>query len=211
MKELLFIFSILLIALPVSAQKPDWNLEVEASDLNLVGKAFYDTHNPYHRIDTCRFKGFTKSENMQCRCAAGLAVLFTTDAKSIGVKIDFEQASGDSYRSYRGFDLYIKKNGEWLWAGMTDFPSSHRDKDAVRTIVGNLAAGEKECLLYLPIYTDIKSCKVCATGATHIEPMESPFRHKIVFHGSSFTHGISTTRAGMSYPVQFMRRNLQRI
>ena len=206
MKKLLFIFSILLIALPVSAQKPDWNLEVEASDLNLVGKAFYDTHNPYHRIDTCRFKGFTNSENMQCRCAAGLAVLFTTDAKSIGVKIDFEQASGDSYRSYRGFDLYIKKNGEWLWAGMTDFPSSHRDKDAVRTIVGNLAAGEKECLLYLPIYTDIKSCKVCATGATHIEPMESPFRHKIVFHGSSFTHGISTTRAGMSYPVQFMRR-----
>ena len=200
MKKLLFIFSILLIALPVSAQKPDWNLEVEASNLNLVGKAFYDTHNPYHRIDTCRFKGFTKSENMQCRCAAGLAVLFTTDAKSIGVKIDFEQASGDSYRSYRGFDLYIKKNGEWLWAGMTDFPSSHRDKDAVRTIVGNLAAGEKECLLYLPIYTDIKSCKVCATGATHIEPMESPFRHKIVFHG------ISTTRAGMSYPVQFMRR-----
>ena len=206
MKKLLFIFSILLIAHPLTAQNPAWNLEVEASELNLAGKAFCDTPNPYHRIDTCRFKGFTKSENMQCRCAAGLAVLFTTDADAIGVKIDFEQASGDAYRSYRGFDLYISKAGEWLWAGMNDFSSTHRDKEKIRTLVKSMAAGEKECLLYLPLYTDIRSCRVCVSGATHIEPMESPFTHKIVFHGSSFTHGISTTRAGMSYPAQFMRR-----
>ena len=205
MKKLQLVFSILLLALPLSAQKPAWNLEVEASDLNLLGKAFNDTPNPYHRIDTCRFKGFTKSENMQCRCAAGLAVLFTTDARTIGVKMDFEQASADAYRSYRGFDLYIKKDGKWLWAGMTDFPSNHRDKEAIHTIVKNMAAGEKECLLYLPLYTDIQSCKVCVAEASHIDPMESPFKHRIVFHGSSFTHGISTTRSGMSYPVQFMR------
>ena len=143
---------------------------------------------------------------MQCRCAAGLAVLFTTDAKAIGVKMDFDFARGDAYCSYRGFDLYIKKNGQWLWAGMTSFPANHTDKDAVRALVRNMAEGEKECLLYLPIYTDINSCKVCVSGASHLDPMESPFKHKIVFHGSSFTHGISTTRAGMSYPVQFMRR-----
>ena len=206
MKKLLFVLGIMLIALPLSAQKLVWNLEVEASDLNLVGKAFYDTPNPYHRIDTCRFKGFTKAENLQCRCAAGLAVLFTTDASAIGVKMDFDEASGESYRSYRGFDLYIKKDGEWVWAGMHDFPRVHKYKETVRTIVNNMAEGEKECLLYLPLYTDIKSCKVCVSGATHIEPLESPFRHKIVFHGSSFTHGISTARSGMSYPVQFMRR-----
>ena len=96
MKKLILFLSILLTSLPLFAQKPDWSLEVEASELNLVGKAFYDTPNPYHRIDTCRFKGFTKSENMQCRCAAGLAVLFTTDAKAIGVKMDFDFARGDA-------------------------------------------------------------------------------------------------------------------
>ena len=160
MKKLILFLSILLTSLPLFAQKPDWSLEVEASELNLVGKAFYDTPNPYHRIDTCRFKGFTKSENMQCRCAAGLAVLFTTDAKAIGVKMDFDFARGAAYCSYRGFDLYIKKNGQWLWAGMTSFPANHTDKDAVRALVRNMAEGEKECLLYLPIYTDINSCKV---------------------------------------------------
>ena len=111
MKKLLPIVVIFLMTLPLYAQNPAWNLEVEASELNLVGKAFYDTPNPYHRIDTCRFKGFTRGENMQCRCAAGLAVLFTTDADAVGVKMDFDEASADSYRSYRGFDLYIRKDG----------------------------------------------------------------------------------------------------
>ena len=59
MKKLIIIATILVLALPLSAQNWNKNLEVEASELNLVGKAFYDTPNPYHRIDTCRFKGFT--------------------------------------------------------------------------------------------------------------------------------------------------------
>ena len=73
MKKLIIIATILMLALPLSAQNWNKNLEVEASELNLVGKAFYDTPNPYHRIDN---------------------------------------ADGDSYRSYRGFDLYIKKGRE---------------------------------------------------------------------------------------------------
>ena len=146
MKKLIIIATILMLALPLSAQNWNKNLEVEASELNLVGKAFYDTPNPYHRIDTCRFKGFTKWENMQCRYAAGLAVLFTTDAEAIGVKMDFDNADWDSYRSYRGFDLYIKKDGKWLWAGMKDFPGNHKNKESIHRIVKDMAPGEKECL-----------------------------------------------------------------
>ena len=114
MKKLIIIATILMLALPLSAQNWNKNLEVEASELNLVGKAFYDTPNPYHRIDTCRFKGFTQWAHMQCRYAAGLAVLSTTDAGASGGKMDLDNADWDSYRSYRGFDLYIKKDGKWL-------------------------------------------------------------------------------------------------
>ena len=39
----------------------------EASDLTLIGKLFPDTPNPYHRVDTVKYKGFTKSENLQVR------------------------------------------------------------------------------------------------------------------------------------------------
>ncbi len=50
-----------------------------------------DTPNPYHRVDTVRFKGFTKSENNQVRNSAGIAVAFKTDAKTISGLTDYGQ------------------------------------------------------------------------------------------------------------------------
>ena len=44
----------------------------EASHIGLVGKMFYDTPNPYHRIDTVKYKGMTKGENQQARCSHSL-------------------------------------------------------------------------------------------------------------------------------------------
>ena len=73
-------------------------------------------------------------------------------------------------------------------------------------MIKNMEAGMKECLLYLPLYSELNACQVCVPEGCVLEPLESPFRHKIVFHGSSFTHGVSCTRAGMSYPMQFMRK-----
>ena len=178
--------------------------KVEASELTLLGKAF-DTPNPYHRVDTCVYKGFTKGENWQCRVPAGLTVMFKTDARNIGVSVQFgKDVNMGAYCSYRGFDLYIKKDGKWLWAGCTTFGNG-KDPSLVRELVKDMAPGEKECLLYLPLYSEMYQCKVCVPEGSTLEALESPFRHKIVFHGSSFTHGISCTRAGMSYPMQFMR------
>ena len=64
---------------------------------------------------------------------------------------------------------------------------------------------EKECLLYLPNYNELTSLQVGVDETATIEPMENPFRHKIVIFGSSFTHGVSTSRSGMSYPMQIAR------
>ena len=64
---------------------------------------------------------------------------------------------------------------------------------------------EKECLLYLPNYNELTSLQVGVDTDAKIVPMENPFRHKIVIFGSSFTHGVSTSRAGMSYPMQIAR------
>ncbi len=202
MKKTISFIALLLITCSMMAQI-NWK-RVEASSLTMLGKAF-NTPNPYHRIDTVVYKGFTTTENFQCRVPAGVAVIFKTNATDIGATAEITQVNPASYRSYRGFDLYIKKDGKWLWAGMNDFPKEHKDGNKVTTIVSDMDNSMKECLLYLPIYSDMKSCKVCVPEGSVIEAIPSPFRHKIVFHGSSFTHGVSTTRAGMSYPVQFMR------
>ena len=72
-------------------------------------------------------------------------------------------------------------------------------------MISRMDSSEKECLLYLPNYSELTSLRVGVDEGATITPMENPFRHKIVSFGSSFTHGGSTSRAGMSYPMQIGR------
>lgn len=178
----------------------------EASEIGLEGKMFYDTPNPYHRIDTVKYKGMTKGENFQARCCPGITVMFSTDATSISVKTKW----GQQYYSvatmpiaYCGYDLYIKnKKGEWTWAASGAAKNYGEDN---LVLIKDMAPGDKECLLYLPNYSEIRSCKIGVPVGSYIRKLEGQFRNKIMFHGSSYTHGISTSRPGMSYPMQFMR------
>jgi hypothetical protein len=102
-----------------------------------------------------------------------------------------------------GFDLYIRKDGEWLWAAACC--PAPRNPQAPMDLIKNMAPGVKECLLYLPIYSELTSLQIGVEEGRMLAPMESPFRHRVAIFGSSYTHGISTSRAGMSYPDQFTR------
>ncbi len=199
----------LIIALSVSATaaiaQDHWQF-TEASDLNIIGKILDGTPNPYHRVDTVKYKGFTNSENIQVRCPAGLAVLFKTDSDAISVKTEYGweyKALNTMPLSYRGYDLYIKKDGKWLWASSAAAKPEKSGEHLV--LISNMDNSEKECMLYLPIYCEIHSAKIGVLHGSEIAPLESPFRHRIAIFGSSYTHGISTSRAGMSYPMQLMR------
>ena len=200
MKKLVFILLAAILSATLSAQ-----VFTEASDLTLIGKII-DTPNPYHRVDTVKYKGFTKAENLQVRCPAGLAVVFRTDAPSITLRAtgDFSYQANNTMRiASHGFDLYIRKDGEWLWAAACC--PAPRNPQAPMELIKDMAPGMKECLLYLPIYSELTSLKIGVPEGARLEPMESPFRHRVAIFGSSFTQGISTSRAGMSYPDQFTR------
>ena len=208
MKSFIFSFAVILLATAASAQTPKDVKYVftEASELNLIGKLHEDTPNPYHRVDTIKYKGFTDKENKQVRCPAGLAVLFKTNSTTITVKTEF----GWQYSSvktmpiaYRGYDLYIKKDGEWLWAAAGATTPENGSDNLI--LIRNMDNSEKECMLYLPNYSEVYSVKIGTQEGSYIEALESPFRHRIGIFGSSYTHGISTSRPGMSYPMQLMR------
>ena len=178
----------------------------EASSLTLIGKIM-PTPNPYHRVDTARYKGFTKGENYQVRCSAGLAVVFRTNSRSIRIRArgDYSWQSNSTMRlASHGYDLYIRRGNEWVWA--RDVAPAFGNPSADMTLIQNMDGGMKECLLYLPIYCDMSSIQIGVEEGALLEAMESPFRHRVAIFGSSYTHGISTSRAGMSYPQQFTRR-----
>ena len=180
----------------------------EASELNLIGKIHDDTPNPYHRVDTVKYKGFTKKENLQVRCSAGLAVLFKTNSTTISVKADFANISERNSTmsvATRGFGLYIKKDGKWLYAYSRCNSMADARKGKNLVMLKDMDDSMKECMLYLPIYSELNSVKIGVEEGAVIESLESPFRHRIGIFGSSYTHGISTSRPGMSYPSQLMR------
>lgn len=200
MKRLIVLAAALMAFCTVAAQMRF----VDATELTLIGKALPTSH-PYHRIDTTRYKGFTKSENQQIRCSAGLAVVFRTNTTRLDllpVYTSFVYGGASTPRvASEGFDLYIRRDGEWVYASSL----APGKRGRAFTLIGEMDDAEKECLLYLPNYSELLSLQIGVDEGARIEAMENPFRHKIVIFGSSFTHGVSTSRAGMSYPMQIER------
>ncbi|MCF0174437.1 MAG: SGNH/GDSL hydrolase family protein [Bacteroidales bacterium] len=183
---------------------------VEASSLNLIGKAFENTPNPYHRVDTVVYKGFNRTENRQVRCSAGIAILFKTNTRAIEVTTRWGYVYGGTSTmpiSYKGYDLYIKdENGKWQYAASGTSKTYRRgDKKETFPLIFTMDGTMHECMLYMPMYSEVLSCQIGVDADAVIEPLQSEFRHKIAIYGSSYTQGVGTDRAGMSYPMQFMR------
>lgn len=204
MKRTFLIVTLLLILSSAYAKNSELKY-TEGSSLTLVGKLMPNTSNPYHRVDTVAFKGFTKLENFQVRMSAGLAIAFSTNSSRVTVKAEFGQTSvPDNATAYtaRGFDLYCRNssNEPWLWAG-----DGVIGKSGELVLVSNMAPTKKEFLLYLPLFSEVKSVQVGVDAESDIKALANPFKHRIGIFGSSFTHGTSTGRAGMPYPAQLAR------
>ena len=203
-----FITALLLAAsLSLGAQTPKDVKYVftEASDLNLTGKLFNDIPNPYHRVDTVRFKGFTKGENLQVRESSGIACTFRTNSSTISVKTVYGTPTFPSNTngfSSRGYDLYIREGGQWVYAASGVAPDKELGKNIV--LIKDMDPVEHECLLYLPLYSEVNSVQIGVEEGAAISGF-MPFHGRVAVFGSSYTHGSSTSRAGMTYPAQFTR------
>ena len=208
MKRTVLALAAALCALSLMAQTPKGvKLRfVEGSDLTLVGNLMPDTPNPYHRVDTVIFKGFTKGENAQVRMTSGMSVAFKTNSSIITIRPKFGEVQypqNSNGIAGHGFDLYIKKDGQWIFAAAAARSPEYIDKDV--SLISDMDHSEKECLLYLPLYSELYSVGIGIEEGATIEAIPVPFRHRIAIFGSSYTHGSSTSRPGMTYPAQFSR------
>lgn len=221
MKKILFFLAAALVAAACgSTQKlepanPDYyhtpkNVKyvfTEASDLTMYGKIFNSIPNPYHRVDTVLYKGFTATENLQVRESSGIACCFKTNSSTISVLTDYATptypANTNGF-SARGYDLYIKDaNGNWLWAASGVQSDKNLAKNLI--LIKDMEQVEHECILYFPLYSEEYSIQIGVEEDAVIEAVGNPFRHRLAVFGSSFTHGSSTSRSGMAYPAQFSR------
>jgi hypothetical protein len=109
--------------------------------------------------------------------------------------------------SQHGLDLYIKDNGKWRFAAVGRVSTLPEKNVRTKTLIKNLAEGEKECLLYLPGWCKLTKLEIGVDEGATIEGLPKPFSHKVIVHGSSITHGASASRPAMNYPA-LLSRNL---
>jgi hypothetical protein len=205
---ILFIIS-LTVCIAAYSQEYEYSF-TEAADLTMVGKVFPDTPNPYQRMDFTRFGGWTEKDINLLEMSSGIIISFKTDSPVIAVKPEFTEicnTNGSGFAA-RGFDLYIKKDGEWLWAGGCSYNSNKdlaTETQKIRKLVNHMDGSLKECIMYLPTESKLASLKIAVKEGSVIEKGDVPFRHRICLHGSSFMHGVSTTRAGQTVPGYLTR------
>ena len=198
MKRIITLLALVAFLIPAFAQ--DSFVFTEASELTLAGKVFHNPATPYQRMDFERFDGWSEKDINLLEMSSGIIVAFNTDSPTIKVRVEWLKAYEGNYAgaASRGFDLYIKKDGKWLWAGVRALPKSDKPQEA--TLATNMDDSMKECILYLPTHSKEKSVQIGVVEGCKLVPGKEPFRHRICLHGSSYMHGSGTTRSGATVP-----------
>jgi hypothetical protein len=195
-----------IVALSATAQKLHF---VDARELGIHGYTQKSDKYPYYRYDYTPY-GFEKGVVSHAKKSTGLYVVFKTNSSQISASWEnVPHRMGDNMTgiTQHGLDLYIKKNGEWKFASVGRVSTLPEKNKRTKSLIKNMAEGEKECLLYLPLWCELKSLKIGIDEGAEIKGLPSPFRHKVVVHGSSITHGASASRPGLTYPA-LLTRNL---
>jgi hypothetical protein len=201
--SLLFI-SLCLVAAVAKTQTDDSHVRYfnpsDASRLTIIGK-LAPTPNIYHRVNTNLYPALTDKEKSLLRNPTGIALAFRTNSTEIWLKTQFVSRAASNFISTAGYDLYIRSGEKWLYA----YSAAAGSVCVPQLFLGNMDTSEKECLLYLPTYSELSRVEVGVNENATMTAIPNPFRHKIAMFGSSFTHGAATSRAGMPLPVQIER------
>lgn len=175
----------------------------KASGLTLIGKVM-PGKDTYRRLDTADYPAIPPFVKYLLTNSAGMAVCFKTNSNVISAKWCVSASKPTPNMSAiaaKGLDLYIKKDGKWQFAGI----GSPKEQCNDEILVKNLESGEKECLLYLPLYDKIDNPEVGVEAGSSIAPIPNPFQKKILIYGSSILQGAAASRPGMAYPSRLER------
>lgn len=197
----------MLVTVSVSAQKKNLAY-VDASTLTIINK-IHNGGGTFDRLDVERYPSLTKNAKRAFRQSTGLALVFSTDSRNIYARwsVDPRKFVANSTDIHmRGMDIYIRHKGKWTFAGVAAPKADPTVLEFEAPLVRRMGEGVKECMVYLPTYAHINSLEIGIDNGATIKSIPSPFKHKIVFVGSSLTHGEGNPRPGLVYVAQLGRR-----
>jgi hypothetical protein len=198
-------FSLLFVVTGYSlAQTPVQWQYTDARELTLVGKALAAGPH-FHRVDTAAFPDTPPAVKQLLTYSAGLVLSFGTNSSQLSAKwCTTSRKPGNNMTAiaHEGMDLYIKRDGRWQYAGVARPGASDCNEFK---LVEHMAPGEKECLLYLPLFDETVSLQIGVENGATLTARPNPFRGTILVYGSSIVHGASASRPGLAYPARLSR------
>src|SRR5947209_5507978 len=195
----------LLAQTPAPAAELEW---IDAKKLTVGGLGFKDVKLPYGRLPG-RAEGVVPAAvwNLS-RDSAGALVRFTAATTEIHARwtVTNKNLAGANITAIAssGLDLYARTDaGKWRWLGVGQpkFP------DTTAALISGIPAAEREFMVYLPLRNGVTSLEFGVPKGATIKP--APVRaagsKPIVFYGTSITHGIGASRAGMTHVAMLGR------
>ncbi len=178
--------------------------------LGVEGRGWADTKAPFDRLPAKAEKTARPPVWNLSRNSTGLCVRFVTDATTVHARwtvtsknlaLPHMPATGVS-----GLDLYVKTAaGRWQWVA-NGRPATETTTAQLAT---GLAAGEKEFLLYLPLYNGVSSVEIGLPKGTALKTADArPAERQapIIFYGTSITQGGCASRPGMVHTAILGRK-----
>jgi hypothetical protein len=178
--------------------------------LGLEGQGWADVKAPFDRLPAKAEKTARPPVWSLSRNSTGLCVRFVTDATTIHARWTLTSknlamahmpATGVS-----GLDLYVKTaGGKWQWVA-NGRPTAETN---TAQLAAGLEPGEKEYILYFPLYNGVSSVEIGLPKGTALKkapPRPAEKQLPIVFYGTSITQGGCASRPGMVHTAILGRR-----
>lgn len=198
MKKTLLLL-VLLCSLSLSAMaQTKW---VDATTLNICGHTLRNAENPYSRFDSKPFGYTNKIMIRYATYSTGMYVMFKTNSSKVVAKwVNTHNKVRDNMTPIvqLGVDLYVKEGKTWRFCQVGRLSSKSGAYKHQSTIIRNMEKTEKEFMLYLPLWSEVKSLHIGVDEDATIEAIPSPYKHRVVTYGSSTMHGASPSRPGMA-------------
>lgn len=197
-----FVF-FLLFSLPamLQAQRDTSFRFVDATTLDVLGKATTVKRGKFHRVDSSVFNMLPKAVARLATNSAGIHIGFQTDSRSIRARWvlgKYNELSNMTPIAINGLDLYGWNGNGWQYVA-----SARPGKDSNDVvIISNLDGKMRHYRLYLPLYSEVRSLAIGVNTNAEISKSEKEFipSRKVVVYGSSITQGASASRPGMAWP-----------
>ena len=197
---------------PETPVELDW---YDAKKLTVEGLGFSDVKSPYDRLPA-RADGVVRPVVWDLsRDSAGVLVRFVTNTPTIRARwtLTKKNLAGVNMTAIgaSGLDLYAKTGpASWRWLGVGR-PVPATAPEAEGPLANGLPKGEREYMVYLPLFNGITSLEFGVPKGTAVSPgtPRPAGRKPIVFYGTSITHGASASRAGMTH-VAILGRTFDR-